>query len=90
MGKKIPIRKCVGCNERKEKKDLIRIVYNRDNKKVLIDKGKKAQGRGVYICPKLECLENAKKSKSIKRSLKISISDEIYEKLKKEIDMMKG
>ena len=89
MAKKVPIRKCVGCDERKSKFDLIRIVHNRDDNTITIDKKGKAPGRGAYICPDVECLKKAKKSNRIARSLKISISDEIYENLIKEIDMMK-
>ena len=87
--RKVPISKCVGCDERKSKYDLIRIVYNRDDDSISIDKKGKAPGRGAYICPDVECLQKARKTNKIARSLKISISDEIYENLIKEIDMMK-
>jgi len=89
MAKKIPIRKCVGCNERRPKKDLIRIVYDKENKEVFLDKSGKASGRGAYICPDNKCLEKARKSRKVDRSLKISISNEIYDSLMKEIDIMK-
>jgi len=89
MAKKIPIRKCVGCNERRPKKDLIRIVYNKENEEVFLDKSGKASGRGAYICPDNKCLEKARKSRKVDRSLKISISNEIYDNLMKEIDIMK-
>ncbi len=89
MAKKIPIRKCVGCNERRPKQDLIRIVYNKENKEVFLDKSGKASGRGAYICPDNKCLEKARKSRKVDRSLKISISKQIYDNLMKEIDIMK-
>ncbi|HHU91693.1 MAG TPA: YlxR family protein [Halanaerobiaceae bacterium] len=88
MVKKVPIRKCVGCDERKSKYDLIRIVYNKDDDSISIDRRGKAPGRGAYICPDVECLKKARKSNKIARSLKISISEEIYDNLIKEIDMM--
>lgn len=90
MTKRIPIRKCVGCNERKAKFDLIRIVYNNDQNTIIIDKSGKANGRGAYICPEQNCLQKAWKSKNIERSLKKSVSEKIYEDLKKEIDEMIG
>lgn len=89
MVKKIPIRKCTGCGERKPKKELIRVVYNKNNEEVNIDKTGKLPGRGAYICPEIECLKKAKKANSLSRALKISISDEIYNKLMEEIDIMK-
>jgi len=90
MAKRIPLRKCVGCNERKAKFDLIRIVYNNDKNIISIDKSGKANGRGAYICPDQNCLKKAWKSKNIERSLKKSVSEKIYEDLKKEIDEMIG
>lgn len=90
MAKRIPIRKCVGCNERKPKQKLIRVVHNKEKDQVFLDKVGKAPGRGAYICPDINCLEKARKSRKIDRSLKMSISEEIYDNLMKEIDIMKG
>ncbi len=70
MPRRIPLRKCVGCNERKAKFDLIRIVYNSAEDTISIDKTGKANGRGAYICPDPACLNKAVKSKNIERSLK--------------------
>ena len=47
--KKIPMRKCVGCQEMKEKKSLIRVVKTAEGDIILDDTGKK-NGRGAYIC----------------------------------------
>ena len=79
--KKIPQRTCMGCNEKKDKKDLIRIVKNKDNE-ILVDKTGKLNGRGVYICNNVECLEKLKKSKRLNRVFETNISDEIYESLR--------
>ncbi|MFW5992189.1 MAG: RNase P modulator RnpM [Halanaerobiaceae bacterium] len=89
MAKKIPIRKCVGCGKRKAKKDLIRIVYNKNKDSISIDRNGKKQGRGAYICPDKSCLNRARKENRIKRSLKISIPEEVYNSLMEEIDIMK-
>lgn len=89
MAKKVPIRKCVGCGERKDKRELIRIVYNKENNNVSIDKTGKISGRGAYICPEKECLKKVQKGNRLARSLKISISDDVYNNLMEEIDIMK-
>ena len=84
--KNIPQRTCMGCNVKKDKKDLIRIVKKSnsqdENNNIIIDKTGKQEGRGAYICNSLECLEKAIKTKRIERILNTKISDEIYSNLK--------
>lgn len=82
--KKVPMRTCVGCGEQKTKKELIRVVKNNEDH-VFIDFKGKANGRGAYICPKVECLEKAEKRDSLSRSLMIKIDREIYKRLAQEI-----
>ncbi|BEP29332.1 RNase P modulator RnpM [Helicovermis profundi] len=82
--KKIPLRKCVACNEQKTKKELIRVVKTKENE-FFVDFTGKANGRGAYICPKIECFNIAFKKDSFSRSFHVKVSDEIYEKLKKEL-----
>lgn len=77
--KVLPQRTCIGCNEKKNKKDLIRIVKKDDN--ITLDKTGKAEGRGAYICDNIECLKKAIKSKRLDKSFKMKIDDSIYEKL---------
>lgn len=79
--KKIPQRTCMGCNEKKEKNQLIRIVKNKENE-INIDRTGKMEGRGAYICDDIKCLEKVIKSKRLERVLDINISDEIYESLR--------
>lgn len=79
--KKTPQRTCMGCNSKKDKKELIRIVKNNKND-ITVDKTGKLEGRGAYICNNAECLEKVIKSKRLERALEIKISDEIYENLK--------
>lgn len=88
MGKKTPIRKCVACGARRPKSELIRVVYNKNNKQVCLDKDRKMSGRGAYICPDKDCLLKARKANKFSRALKISISDEIYNHLMEEIGIM--
>lgn len=75
---------CIGCGEMKPKKDLIRVVKNKEGEISLDFTGKKP-GRGAYICNNEECLVKAIKNKKIERSFSQKIDDEIYEKLKEEI-----
>ena len=79
--KSLPQRTCIGCNSKKNKNELIRIVKNKEGV-ISIDKTGKANGRGAYICNELECLEKAIKSKRLEKVLDIHISDEIYESLR--------
>ena len=79
--KKIPQRTCIGCGEKKDKKDLIRIVKDKEGN-ISIDRTGRANGRGAYICDKLECLEKAIKSKKLEKSFEMKIEDEIYENLR--------
>ena len=79
--KKQPQRTCMGCNQNKDKKDLIRIVKNKDNE-ISIDRTGKKEGRGAYICDDVNCLEKVIKSKRLERVLEIPISKEIYESLR--------
>ena len=79
--KKMPQRTCVGCMQKKDKNDLIRIVKNKQNE-ISIDKTGKKDGRGIYICNKQECLEKAIKSKRIEKSFETQISEEIYNDLR--------
>ena len=79
--KKMPQRTCMGCNEKKDKKDLIRIVKNKENQ-IAIDRTGKMEGRGAYICDKVECLEKVIKSKRLERVLEHKIDDEIYNNLR--------
>lgn len=82
--KKLPQRMCTGCMEMKPKKELIRVVRSKEGE-ISIDLVGKKPGRGAYICRDKECLAKAYKTKRLERNLEVSISDEIYNKLKEEI-----
>ncbi|MDW5300694.1 MAG: YlxR family protein [Sedimentibacter sp.] len=82
--RKIPLRKCIGCMESFPKKELCRIVKNKDNE-IKFDATGKLNGRGTYICKKTDCLDKAIKSKRLQKSLESEIPEEVYEALKLEI-----
>lgn len=79
--KKIPQRMCVGCQEMKPKKELLRVVRTPLDEVVLDNTGKKA-GRGAYICPNEQCFTKAYKEKRLERALKHEITADIYEQLR--------
>ena len=83
--KKVPLRKCVGCGENKTKKELIRIVKDKEGN-ISIDFTGKVNGRGAYICNTSQCLTLAKKTKRLNKALETQIPEDIYEVLIKEID----
>ena len=85
MQKKIPQRQCMGCRERKAKKELIRVVRTPEGP-VNLDFGGKMNGRGAYICPQMECLKKALKSKALDRSLEVTIPQDVYDRLEKEME----
>ena len=85
MQKKIPQRQCMGCRERKNKRELIRVVRQPDGQ-VSLDFGGKMNGRGAYICPDPECLKKAIRAKSLDRSLEVTIPEEVYARLEKEME----
>lgn len=89
MQKKIPQRQCMGCRERKAKRELIRVVRGTDGT-VSLDFGGKANGRGAYLCPNPECLKKAQRSKALERSLEVPIPEEVYGRLAREMEGKHG
>ena len=83
--KKVPQRKCIACQDRDNKKELIRIVKNKEGH-IFLDKTGNANGRGAYICNCSECLKKAIKSNALSRAFKMEIPEEVYESLIKEIE----
>ncbi len=82
--KKIPMRQCIGCMTSKPKRELIRIVRTKEGE-IKIDPTGKASGRGAYICNDIECLEKIRKKKALNRSFEQEVDEEIYEKLREEL-----
>lgn len=83
--RKIPMRKCIGCNEMFPKKELIRIVHTPEDAFVIDASGKK-NGRGAYLCANESCLEKAIKTKAVNRSFGMNVPEEVYESMKKELN----
>ena len=82
--RKIPMRQCLGCNEHKPKRELLRVVRDPEGNVSLDFTGKKS-GRGAYICKSVKCLRRAAKSKRIDKNLGCDIPDEVYERMESEL-----
>ena len=83
----MPVRMCVGCQEMKNKKEMIRVIKTPEGTFMLDATGKK-NGRGAYVCPSEECLQLARKNKGLVRSFKQAIPAEVYESLEKEMEAL--
>ena len=82
--RKIPMRQCLGCNEHKDKRELLRVVRDPEGNISLDFTGKKS-GRGAYICKSAKCLARAVKSKRIEKNLGVVIPPEVFEKMESEL-----
>lgn len=82
--KKIPERQCLGCNEHKPKKDLLRVVRTPEGE-ILLDFTGKKNGRGAYICQSVACLKKARRSGRIDRSLNTVVPEEVYANMEREL-----
>lgn len=78
--KKIPIRKCVVCNENKPKKELLRIVNNKEQG-IVLDLTGKVNGRGAYVCNNSKCIELAAKNRKLEKALITSIDESLYKEI---------
>lgn len=83
--KKIPMRMCVVTKERHEKRELIRVVRNKEGL-VSIDETGKLNGKGCYLTKDLSVIKQARNNKILDRVLEVSVSDEIYDELEKMIN----
>ena len=82
--RKIPLRKCIGCGEMKDKRTLVRIVRNKEGE-ISVDFTGKKPGRGAYICKNVECLNKAEKAKRLERAFSTKIEPGIYDTMRREI-----
>ncbi|MBR4096114.1 MAG: YlxR family protein [Oscillospiraceae bacterium] len=82
--KKIPMRMCLGCNEMKPKKELIRAVKSPEGE-ISMDLTGKKSGRGAYICRSAECFRLARKARRFEKAFSCQISEEVYDAMEKEL-----
>lgn len=94
--KKVPLRKCTGCGEMKEKRELIRVVKAPEKKdengsvisggEISLDLTGRKPGRGAYVCKNADCFEKARKARRFERSLSCKIPEDVYEQMSKELE----
>ena len=82
--RKIPLRKCLGCGEMKDKRVLVRVVRNKEGE-ISLDLTGKKPGRGAYICNSIDCLDKAQKARRLERAFSTQIDPEIYESMRREL-----
>lgn len=80
--RKIPMRQCLGCNEHKPKREMLRVLRTPEGE-ILLDLTGKKSGRGAYICPKASCLKKARKTKRIDRELAVTIDEAVYDEMER-------
>ncbi len=88
--KKVPMRKCLGCNEMFPKKELVRVVKTKtgedeEDYEISLDLTGKKAGRGAYVCKKASCLTLARKARRIERALSCRIPEEVYDRMEEEM-----
>ena len=94
--KKVPLRKCTGCGEMKEKRELIRVVKAPEKKdengnvvsggEISLDLTGRKPGRGAYVCKNTDCFEKARKARRFERSLSCKIPEDVYEQMSAELE----
>lgn len=82
--RKVPMRMCTGCGEMKPKRELVRVVKNKEGEIFLDLTGKKA-GRGAYVCKDAECLKKARKARRLEKAFSCQIPDAVYETMEEEL-----
>ena len=82
--RKVPLRQCVGCQEMKNKKELLRVIKTPENEIVLDATGRR-NGRGAYLCPSTACLAKARKAKRLQNAFGVEVPDEVFDRLTAEI-----
>lgn len=83
--RKIPLRKCTGCNEMKPKKELVRVVRSPEGE-ISLDLTGKAPGRGAYVCRNAECLKIARKARRFEKAFSCAIPDEVFDRMEGELE----
>lgn len=83
--RKVPLRRCVATQEQLPKKELVRIVRNKEGE-VFVDPTGKQNGRGAYLKKSLEAIEIAQKKGILKKALNADIPESIFEELKSYVE----
>ncbi len=84
QAKKVPLRKCIGCNEMKPKKELVRVVKSPEGE-ISLDLTGKKPGRGAYVCKNPGCLQSARKARRLEKAFSCAIPAEVYDRMEEEL-----
>ena len=79
------LRMCIVCHSRSDKKELVRVVKNKDGE-IFLDKTGKANGRGAYVCKSKDCFDKLKKTRALNRAFKCEVKNDVYDKIGEEIE----
>ena len=85
--KRIPLRKCSGCNEQKPKNELVRVVRTPEGE-IRLDLTGKLSGRGAYICRDTACLRRARKAKRFEKAFEAAVPDSVFDEIEKELSAL--
>ncbi len=78
------LRMCVCCRNHFDKKELVRVVKNKEGE-IFIDYTGKSNGRGAYICKNRDCFDKLKSKKCLNRAFKCEVPKNVYESLEGEL-----
>ena len=81
--KKIPMRTCIACRSEKPKKELVRIVKNKENV-FAVDRTGKLSGRGAYICDDSNCVQKLLKKRLLNHAFEMEVSEDVYKAIEEE------
>jgi len=87
--RKIPQRQCIGCREMKDKKALTRVVRSPEGE-ISLDNGSRKPGRGAYLCPNVECIRKARKSRALERAFEAQVDAAVYDTLEQQLGAADG
>lgn len=73
-------RMCVCCRQMKDKRQLIRVVKNKDGQ-IFVDLTGKKNGRGAYVCTDPECQKKLKKNQVLNKAFKCAVDEQVYKDL---------
>lgn len=80
MQRKVPMRMCISCRQMRPKRELIRVVCNKEGE-IALDATGRADGRGAYVCLDVSCIERAVKIRAFERAFSRKAPERIIEEL---------
>jgi predicted RNA-binding protein YlxR (DUF448 family) len=85
--RKKPVRTCLGCGQEADKRELVRVVRSPEGD-VSLDETGKANGRGAYVHPRLECFEAAARKRRFDHALRVNLKEEDVERIRRDLERL--